>query len=282
MTAADLTQRINQITEALERVPDPEARALAEDLAASILELHGEGMARLLAELDGNQRLRMADDGVVGSLLLIHGLHPVPLEERVTRALEEVRPYMKSHGGDVELVAIEDGVAQLRLKGSCNGCGASSSTLELAVERALQEAAPDLLGMDVEGAVESRITGTPLPLAPAGTNGEASLPGLDSWSVLEGMDDLAADEIRSVDVAGTRLVVARVEGSLLAYRDRCAACGASLGGAELSEGVLACPACARTFFLPRAGRSLDGERLQLEPVPLLADARAGARVALSS
>ena len=180
MAAADLTQRINRITEALERVPDPEARRLAEDLAASILELHGEGMARLLGELDGNQRLRMADDGVVGSLLLIHGLHPVPLEERVTRALEEVRPYMKSHGGDVELVAIEDGVAQLRLKGSCNGCGASSSTLELAVERALQEAAPDLLGMDVEGAVESRITGTLLPLAPGGTNGDA-LPGLDSW-----------------------------------------------------------------------------------------------------
>jgi hypothetical protein len=46
--------------------------------------------------------------------------------------------------------------------------------------------------------------------------------------------------------------------------------------------VLACPSCARTFFLPRAGRSLDGERLQLEPVPLLADSRAGARVALSS
>ena len=100
--------------------------------------------------------------------------------------------------------------------------------------------------------------------------------------MLEGMDDLGADEIRSVEVAGRRLVVARVEGSLLAYRDRCAACGASLDGATLSEGVLACPSCARTFFLPRAGRSLDGERLQLEPVPLLADARAGARVALPS
>ena len=281
MAAADLTQRINRITEALERVPDPEARALAEDLAASILELHGEGLERLLAELDGNQRLRMADDGVVGSLLLIHGLHPVPLEERVSRALEEVRPYMKSHGGDVELVDIEDGVARLRLKGSCNGCGASSSTLELAVEKALQEAAPDLLGMDVEGAVESRITGTPLPLAPAGANGDA-LPSLDTWSVLEGTDDLGDDEIRAVQVAGRPLVVARVEGSLLAYLDRCAACGASLAGATLSEGVLACPSCARTFFLPRAGRSLDGERLQLEPVPLLADARAGARVALSS
>ena len=43
--------------------------------------------------------------------------------------------------------------------------------------------------------------------------------------------------------------------------------------------MLACPACERRFFLPRAGRSLDDERLLLEPVPLL-DGAGGARVAL--
>ena len=81
-------------------------------------------------------------------------------------ALDQVRPYMKSHGGGVELLGIEDGVAHLRLEGSCNGCGASVSTLELAVEKALEEAAPDLAGMRVEGAVqEPQITGIPLPMA---------------------------------------------------------------------------------------------------------------------
>jgi nitrite reductase/ring-hydroxylating ferredoxin subunit len=70
-------------------------------------------------------------------------------------------------------------------------------------------------------------------------------------------------------VAAVDLVVGRVDGSLLAYRDSCAGCGGELSGGELSEGILACPSCERRYSLERAGRSLDDDRLQLEPVPLL-------------
>ena len=79
----------------------------------------------------------------------------MPLEERVEAALVSVRPYMESHGGGVELVRLEDGVAHLRLRGSCDGCPASASTLELAIREALDEAAPDLDGIEVEGLVEA-------------------------------------------------------------------------------------------------------------------------------
>ena len=64
-------------------------------------------------------------------------------------------------------------------------------------------------------------------------------------------------------------MVANVDGSLLAYRDRCASCGAPLHDGLLMAGALSCPECARSFFLPRAGRSMDDDRMQLEPVPLL-------------
>ena len=70
---------------------------------------------------------------------------------------------MESHGGDVELLGLDDGVARLRLLGTCNGCAASATTLELAVEKALEEAAPDLEGLEVEGVAE--VTGVPLPMA---------------------------------------------------------------------------------------------------------------------
>jgi Fe-S cluster biogenesis protein NfuA len=103
---------------------------------------------------------------------MIHELHPVPIEERVQQGLEKVRPYMASHGGDVELLGLEHGVAHLRLSGTCNGCAASASTLELAVEKALEETAPDLIGLDVEGAealhpppADECVTGIPLPMA---------------------------------------------------------------------------------------------------------------------
>jgi Fe-S cluster biogenesis protein NfuA/nitrite reductase/ring-hydroxylating ferredoxin subunit len=262
----ELIERVQRLTAELERVEDPRSRELAEELAAAVLELHREGLERVFAALDEETRARLAADGLVGSLLLIHGLHPEPIEDRVRAGLAQVRPYMESHGGDVELLGVVDGVARLRLKGSCDGCGASASTLELAVERALEETAPDLLGMEVEGAVPA-VTGTALPMAAPAS--------LADWTSLDGLGDLASGEVCGAEVAGEHLVLANVDGSLLAFRDACAECGSSFRGAELSDGVLACPSCARRFFLPRAGRSLDDERLQLEPVPML-----GSRVAL--
>ena len=279
MAAEDLIGRVQRLTAELDRVQDPHARAVAEQLTAAVLELHGDGLERILEAIDEDARKRVAEDGVVASLMLIHDLYPVPIEERVQAGLDEVRPYMESHGGDVELLGIEDGVARLRLKGSCDGCAASASTLELAVEKALQEAAPDLLGMEVEGAVAAGppITGMELPM----TNGNGQAPrSLGDWVSLEGVEDIAAGQLRETQVAGERLVVANVDGNLLAYRDACASCGSAFDGAELSEGVLPCPSCGRRFFLPRAGRSLDDERIQLEPVPLLEGQGAGVKVAL--
>ena len=94
--------------------------------------------------------------------MLIHDLYPVPLDERVTDALDSVRPYMESHGGNVELLGIERGIARIRLEGSCEGCPASASTLELAIKTALDAAAPDLEGLVVEGAVAAT-PATPRP-----------------------------------------------------------------------------------------------------------------------
>ena len=89
------------------------------------------------------------------------------------------------------------------------------------------------------------------------------------------------DELVSIVVDGTPLVVAKVEGSLLAYLDFCPGCEGSIANAELDEGMLICPTCDRRYFLPRAGRSLDDDKLHLGPVPLLASETDGVRVALA-
>ena len=107
-----------------------------------------------MAALDDDTRARLAGDGVIGSLLLMHGLYPVPLEQRVREALDSVRPYMESHGGNVELLGLEDGVARIRLQGHCVGCAASASTLELGIRQALEATAPELEGLEVEGVLE--------------------------------------------------------------------------------------------------------------------------------
>jgi Fe-S cluster biogenesis protein NfuA/nitrite reductase/ring-hydroxylating ferredoxin subunit len=294
-----LIQRVEELTAEVQQLPDPLARRTAEDLVSAVIEMYGHGLERIVEILDedesaGEVKQRLADDGVVASLMLIHDLYPVPVEERVAEALDNVRPYMESHGGNVELVSLEEGVARIRLEGSCDGCPASSSTLELAIKTALEETAPDLLGIEVEGIEQDLlnpvvVTGTPLPMAEQGAD-QNGVPapttpaptGTSGWHELNGeVDGLGEDQLTRIEVRGTPLVVARVEGSLLAYLDACPSCEASLADAELDEGMLTCPSCDRRYFLPRAGRSLDDEKLHLGPVPLLASDTEGVRVALA-
>ena len=262
MEPEQLIARVQELTGRLEDLDDPACRRLAEELTAAVVQMYGAGLERIVELADAETRDEMANDSLVAGLLMIHDLYPVPIEERVVQALDTVRPYMESHGGDVELLGIENGIARLRLQGSCKSCRASSSTLELAVRQALEEAAPDLEGMDVEGIVEEEeeleVTGVPLPLI--------QMNGTPSWHTLS-ID--VNDELVATDVGGVALVVANVEGTLLAYRNRCADCGGALDGGALEAGALGCPTCGRSYFLPQAGRSMDDDHLQLQPIPLL-------------
>jgi Fe-S cluster biogenesis protein NfuA/nitrite reductase/ring-hydroxylating ferredoxin subunit len=293
----ELLARFEELSAQVEQIADPVARQSAEEMIATLLDLYGEGLGRIFGTLEAagpaaaEVRDALAGDGLVASLMLIHGLYPVDLETRVIEALDGVRPYMESHGGNVELVGVVDGVARIKLEGSCQGCAASASTLELAIKQALDEAAPDLDGLEVEGMIEQppmpAPSGTELPVVqveggdPVGQAASQPPPPEASWFMLDGVNAFVEDQLVATEVAGTKLVLAEIEGSLLAYVDACADCGKPLRGGELSEGVLACPSCARRYYLPRAGRSLDGDRLQLAPVPLLREGAAGVKVALA-
>ncbi len=293
----DLVGRVQELQAQLDAASDPATREVAEELLSTVVQMYGAGLEKIFSVL--------AEDPDVASLMLIHDLHPVPLETRVTEALEKVRPYMESHGGNVELLSLEDGVARIRLEGSCSDCKASSATLELAIKQALEEAAPDLWGLEVEGINEDPTTGMPLPTAEstAPTGFELPVvnigPGLSdplpmadvpsappaptrppSWYDVEGITGLGLAQLVAAEVEGNGLVIANVDGTLLAYRNHCAACGGALDRGELSDGALGCPECGRSYFLPRAGRSLDGENLQLDPVPLLQE-QGRIRVALA-
>jgi Fe-S cluster biogenesis protein NfuA/nitrite reductase/ring-hydroxylating ferredoxin subunit len=296
----ELLLRVQDLQAKLDSDGDPATRELSDELVSAVVQMYGAGLERIVGSLleggDEGARLagELAGDELVAALLLIHDLHPVPLAERVQGALEQVRPYMESHGGDVELLSLQDGVARISLRGSCSDCAASAVTLELAIKQALEDAAPDLEGLEVEGVkpASPAATGPSLPLSGNGVqlgapaNGAIELPMVMSppgatapaaaappqaptWFDVDHLDLVPVGQMVGAEVGGEELVVANVDGTLLAYANTCAACGASLDGGELQSGTLACPQCARTYFLPRAGRSMDDERLQLQPVPLL-------------
>ena len=170
----ELVERVQELLGSLDEIADPVAQQRVQELIGTVLELYGAGLERVLGIVDdaGDDALpirqALLDDGVVSSLLLIHGLFPISLEERVVEALDSVRPFLASHGGNVEFLGIDEGVARLKLEGSCNGCPSSAATLENALKEAIDATAPDLLGLEVEGVVGLE--------KDAETNGGLSLP----------------------------------------------------------------------------------------------------------
>jgi Fe-S cluster biogenesis protein NfuA len=142
------TGRVEELLDRVEAFPEPQ-REVATELVQALLDMYGEGLAKILA----SDSLPVEDE-LVAHLLLLHGLHPVPLEERVTGALDSVRPYLLAHGGGVELLGVDDGVVHLRLEGACHGCPSSAVTLRHAVEDAVLKAAPDVERIEADGAVE--------------------------------------------------------------------------------------------------------------------------------
>src|SRR4029450_9981803 len=82
---------------------------------------------------------------------------PKDTETRVVEALDKVRPYLGSHAGGVELLGVDpEGVVHLRLEGSCDGCPSSTMTVKLAIERAIEEAAPEVIAVEAENLTAER------------------------------------------------------------------------------------------------------------------------------
>jgi Fe-S cluster biogenesis protein NfuA len=170
----DRLQRIDALLLEVDGQADSAGRARTTEIVQVLMEFHGAGLERMLERLasegEAGQQIidSLAQDELIGSLLLLYGLHPLDLDTRVRQALEKVRPYLHSHGGNVELLGIEGGIVRLRLQGSCHGCPSSAMTVKQTIEEAIHEKAPDIAAIEVEGE-------SPQPLIASDT-GRVALP----------------------------------------------------------------------------------------------------------
>ena len=135
------------------------------EIVQCVMDMHGAVLERIFDQVaespeSGTTLIdSLAKDDLIASLLILYGLHPLDIETRVAEALEKVRPYLHSHGGNVELLGLDDGVVRLRLQGSCHGCPSSAMTLKSTIEEAIMEKAPDVAGIDVEGQTTESVAG---------------------------------------------------------------------------------------------------------------------------
>lgn len=147
----EAAERVEALLGEIEQLEDPAARETATGAVQALISLYGDGLERILERVGPELRAELAADEAVGHLLLIHDLHPEPLSERIGAALDEVRPYLESHGGGVELLEVGDAIVRLRLEGSCNGCPSSALTLKHAVEDMIRRRAPEIETVEAEG-----------------------------------------------------------------------------------------------------------------------------------
>lgn len=278
----------------------PAARERAEELIRELTDLYGAGLERIVAVVTAaNPDLieQFASDDLVASLLLVHDLHPHGVRQRIEDALDSVRPYLGSHGGDVDLLDVvetPDGLTvRLQFAGSCKSCPSSAVTLEFAVEDAVHAAAPEIASIEV-------VAPEPESKSPGLISAESLLsrvrtkesPGA-AWHPAPDIAELGSGEVGGFSVDGLTILVCRVGDDLFAYQDRCGNCRESLAGAVLhrrmgsaapgsksaaergvghGEAVLRCPRCHAHFDAVHAGASLDdgaGAEVHLDPIPLL-------------
>jgi Fe-S cluster biogenesis protein NfuA/nitrite reductase/ring-hydroxylating ferredoxin subunit len=282
--ATERIARVESLLGDLDALPDAAARETATEAMQALLDLYGEGLGRIVDVVaerdDGSLAEALADDELVAHLLLLHGLHPVPVEERVRGALEGVLPYLQSHGGNAQMLGVEDGVVHLRLEGSCSGCPSSAMTLELAIEEAIFKAAPDVEGVEAEGAVSSAAPQSGLLQLEMVKPAAAPSISPGAWAMAGGMPELSGGGVLLKVISGESVLFLRPSERVYAYRPDCPGCAGSLERASLRANELTCPDCGNRYDVLRAGRCLDAPQLHLEPVPLLVDDAGLVKVAL--
>ena len=259
-------ERIQALIEAC-AADTPAAQARAEQLVREVVDLYGAALIKVMAAVDDPVLAdRLAADDLIGSLLLVHGVHPQDVTERVSRALDGVRPYLGSHGGDVQLLGIADGVVRLSFSGSCKSCPSSAVTLELAVEDAVRTAAPEIDSVEAIAAGSASV----IPVDSLMSRVHAGGHEPTTWHPVPELDELSPGEVAGFALGDTVVLACRVGDAVLAYLDRCPECANSLAGASLSGTVLGCPHCHARFDVVHAGTGVGKTIRNLRPVPVLA------------
>ncbi len=173
------TEEIEQLVERVGMLEDEHARNSALELLQSVMDLQGAVLSRIVEVLSAsgeagrNSLAKLGNDPLVCGQLVLFGIHPVALEDRVAKALESAAPQLRKQGGTVDLVSVDDAVVKVKIQGSGHGCGSSSDAIKAIVEQAIFEAAPEVIEVVADGAPSSAAGFVPLNmLQPVSFRGE--------------------------------------------------------------------------------------------------------------
>ena len=259
----DIEQLAGALDEATARIPglEPNPRQVVTDALSALNDLHKAGLTTIVRRLKDDPRgkellFELVDEADVRMILSMHGIirpDPTTLARQV---LDGVRPGLQSHGGDVQLDGVRDGIAYVRLTGACNGCSMAAVTMRDGVETALVAGVPGVTGVEVlpNDPTPTLITLSEIGVGPprdasAAPSG-ASTDGLEAagWVRTFPADSVAVGSLEAVtlnhpDAPPLDAIVVNAAGQLAAYVNECAHQGLPLDNAlvDAEQGTLTCP-----------------------------------------
>lgn len=282
-TFEELAKRVDDAAQQVSELDGP-AKTAADELRAALEAVHRAGLVTIVRRMRADDRARevlfeLVDEPEVRLLLSLHGIiRADPLTE-AKRVLDAVRPQLQSHGGDVELANVDEGVAYVRLSGACNGCSMSSVTLRNTVEEALVNNVPSIGKVEV---LPTEPSPTLIPLGEIGMGAPADEAAEEEqvergWVRTTPVSDLTDGKLTpmslvSVDGAQHEVIVVLIDGRLSAYTNACAHEGRPLDGAliDTEAGTLTCPWHGFCFDA-LSGECMSAPGAQLEQLPLRVD-----------
>ncbi|MEH2179418.1 NifU family protein [Nostoc sp.] len=262
----ELVQEINRF-EAIISEWDESQRCVAVGLKRAIEALHKAALTNLIKSLkqESMSALRHAvNDEVVYAVLLYHELvkpPKPPLAQRIQTALEEVRPGLKSHNGDVELVAIKPpDMVEVKLIGTCSNCLASTLTLSQGVEQAIKNHCPEI----------TRVVAVNNPIGNNTTSGlisPFSSKITSTWIKVATIEQVPEFSVLAVQLAGSSLILHRQGITVRCYRNACTHLGSALDQGKVENGIITCPSHGFQYKL-ETGECLTAPDVSLESYPV--------------
>lgn len=256
-------QSLEQLVEHWDEQQQNTLNAIREGIDA----LHKEAFSRMIRALREEPAAaailrELAADEVVYAVFRHLDIIKPSLDERINEALQSVRPYLQSHGGDVELVDITppDSVT-IRLVGACDGCPASGLTLQEGVEKAIKEYCPEITSIHkAKGGVSAKPVDGVVPVQFVSPFARAEDQG---WVFATNFDDIPENNIKVVDVARHSLLLSRSDNQVSCFENACAHLGMPMDMGDVRDGILTCPHHAFEYSL-KTGECLTAPEVQLQ------------------
>ncbi|PWR24060.1 NifU family protein [Zavarzinia compransoris] len=239
----------------------PAQQGAVQALRLAVEALHAEAFRRLIRALREDEAALAALKGALGdeviyAVLRRLGVVKASLTERVQAALDEIRPMLAGHGGDVELVAVRPPAIEVRFLGACDHCPASALTFEAGVSKAVQDACPEITEV-----IQAKGSG--------GGGGEGlsfvspfAAAAVGHWRPACALDEIPENGLHALTLDGERIILSRRGEAVTCFQNACAHLGLAFDGGTVAAGILTCPHHGFDYDLA-SGECLTAPEVQL-------------------